>query len=320
MGRDNATLDPTAPAGEMRGLNVKLDTEIKSIIEVMRNRELVERVIEQIGFESHVTSESGREKAITSLMEEIHVWSPRQTTVIGIEAKARSPERARDVVKTLVEVYLDEHVHLNQTPHAYEFIDQRTKLLRDELGTASQALRDAKSEFRVASIEGRRDALQTQTTAVEAQLFETTSAMAASLAKIETQRASMKLLSGQTSKPIGGQSVAASAMRQKLHELQTQEQALLAKYSRRHPAVIVIRGRVQESQQRLLAEQSDRRQAMTGALLRDESTYRSLQAREKALREERFRLHDKLSVLNQQALKVRELERRVQVVETNYLT
>ena len=34
-----------------------------------------------------------------------------------------------DIVKTLVAAYLDEHLRLNRTPHAYEFFDEQTKLL-----------------------------------------------------------------------------------------------------------------------------------------------------------------------------------------------
>jgi hypothetical protein len=39
-------------------------------------------------------------------------------------------------------------------------------------------------------------------------------------------------------KHIAGQSAAANAMQEKLHELQMQEQALLGRYSRLHPAVV----------------------------------------------------------------------------------
>jgi uncharacterized protein involved in exopolysaccharide biosynthesis len=316
LGRENATLDPTATTGPVVGLNVTRESEIKSIIEVISSRELVE----QIGFQSPVTSGLGREKAITSLMKDIHVWSPRQTTVIGIEAKAKSAERARDIVKTLVDVYLDEHLRLNRTPRAYEFFDEQTTLLSEQLDKASQELRDAKSKFNVASIEGRRDALQAQTSAVETQLLETASAMTASLAKTEAQRESMKLLPDQMLKHIAGQSVAADAMQQRLHELLTQEQELLAKYSERHPAVISIRQHVREAKLLALEEQPNRGQTVTGALLQEDSNYRSLQAREQALKRQLNELHDKLSVLNEQELEVREHERRVQIAETNYFT
>ncbi len=320
LGRENASLDPTATTGKVVGINVTRDFEIKSIIEVMSSRELAERVVEKIGFDPPVTSNLGREKAITSLMKDIQVWSPRQTTVIGIESKARSPERARDITKTLVDVYLDEHLRLNRTPRAQEFFEEQTNLLRDELDVASQELRDVKNRFSLASIEGRRDALQAQTSAVETQQIETASAMITTLAKIEAQRESLNLLPEQMLKHIAGQSDAANAMQQKLHELQIQEQALLTRYSKLHPAVIAIGEQVQEAKRLLLTKLPDRLQAMTGALLQDESAYISLQAREKALSKQISQLHDKLSVLNQQELEVKKLQRRVQVVETNYLT
>ena len=195
LGRENASLDPTATTGKVVGINVTRDFEIKSIIEVMSSRELAERVVEKIGFDPPVTSNLGREKAITSLMKDIQVWSPRQTTVISIESKARSPERARDITKTLVDVYLDEHLRLNRTPRAQEFFEEQTNLLRDELDVVSQELRNVKNRFSLASIEGRRDALQAQTSAVETQQIETASAMITTLAKIEAQRESLNLLS-----------------------------------------------------------------------------------------------------------------------------
>jgi septal ring factor EnvC (AmiA/AmiB activator) len=89
------------------------------------------------------------------------------------------------VASTLVEVYLAEHVRLNSNPGAYQFFDEQTRLLKTQLDEAIARLRDAKSRFQLASIEGRRGSLQEQMTAVERQILDTQASLSATKAKID---------------------------------------------------------------------------------------------------------------------------------------
>jgi len=320
LGRESVALDPTATTGAFVGPNVTRENEINSIIEVMGSRAIIARVADSIGLDEPAESKLGRERGITGLMEGINIWSPKSTNVIGVSCEARSPERAQEVVATLIDTYLEEHLRLNSTPGSFEFFDEQSKLLKKQLDDASTALRDAKSSFNLASIEGRRDALQQQVSSVETQILDAESGLAASQAKIASMRGALGQLPEAMLKQFANPSGSATTMRELLYELQTREQELLAKYTEDHPSVIAIRKQVQEADKILRSEQPDRSQATTAAVLAEQSTYESLQARAKSLEGQLDRLQLDLAALNQQEIQVRELERRVTVAETNYLT
>jgi len=319
LGRESVALDPTATTGQVVGLNVTRETEINSIIEVMGSRVVLEKVVDSVGLDPPAESELEREKGITTLMKDITIWSPKNTNVIGVACTARSPERSRKVVSAIVEIYMDEHLRLNSTPGSYEFFDEQSKLLKTQLDEESAALRDAKSQFNLASIEGRRDALQKQVSGVETQILDTESGLAASVAKIESMRSSLDTLPESLLKRFAQPNSSATSLRELHYELQTREQELLAKYTESHPTVIAIRQQVREMERIMLAEQPDRSQATTAAVLAEQSTCESLQARAKALDDQKKRLAKELAVLNQQEVQVKELERNVKVAEANYL-
>jgi uncharacterized protein involved in exopolysaccharide biosynthesis len=320
LGRESVALDPTATTGAFVGPNVTRENEINSIIQVMGSRAIIAKVADTIGLEEPVESDLARERGITELMENINIWSPTDTSVIGVSCKARSPKRAQKVVATLVDTYLEEHLRLNSTPGSYEFFDEQSKLLKKQLSDASAALRDAKSSFNLASIEGRRDALQKQISIVETQILDTESGLAASKAKIAAMRVALGQLPEAMLKQLALPRGSATTMRELLYELQTREQELLSRYTEDHPSVIAIRKQVREAEKILRSEQPDRSQATTAAVLAEQSTYESLEARAKSLKRQLARLQLDLAALNQQEVQVKELERGVKVAETNYLT
>jgi len=320
LGRESVALDPTATTGKFVGMNVTRETEINSIIEVMGSRAIMEKVVDAIGLDPPADSELDREKGIALLMKAITIWSPRNTNVIGVACEAHSPERAQEVVSTIVKTYMDEHLRLNSTPGSYEFFDEQSKLLKSQLDEASSALRDAKSDFNLASIEGRRDALQKQVASVQTQILDTESGLAASAAKIASMRGSLSQLPESLLKRFALPNSTATSLRELHYELQTREQELLAKYTEQHAAVIAIRQQVQAMERIMLEEQPDRSQATTAALLAEQSTYESLEARGKALGEQSKRLADELAMLNEQEVRVKELERNVKVAESSYLS
>jgi len=320
LGRESVSLDPTVTTGAFVGPNVTRENEINSIIQVMGSRSIVEKVVDKIGLENPTTSELARERSITKLRDNFSISAPKNTSIIDVSCKAESPEYAQQAVAAIVDVYLEEHLRLNSTPGSHEFFDKQSKLLKTQLDDAGAALRDAKSGFNLASIEGRRDALQMQVSEVETKILETESELAASQAKIASMRGSLNQLPESLLKRFATPGSSATTLQELFHELQTREQELLAKYTESHPSVIAARQQVREMERLTLADQPDRSQATTAAVLTEQSTYESLEARAKSLDQQIKRLRADLSVLNQQELQIKELERQVTVAETTYLT
>jgi uncharacterized protein involved in exopolysaccharide biosynthesis len=324
LGRENMALDPTVTAGTsgtVVGLNVTRDAEINSIIEVMGSRAIANQVAEQVGLDEAAENELQRDEAITRLMKSIAIASPKNTAVISVSCSARSPQRAQTVVQTLVETYLREHLRLNSTAGSREFFDQQAKLLKQQLDDAAAALRDAKSRFNLASLEGRRDALQRQVAEIETQALANESALAASEAKIRELRTVMGKLPDATLRDLATPHTnsTASTLRQKLFDLEGREKELLSRFTELHPTVVAIHTELEELRRILRAEQPDRDQATSAAILQEEADHQSLLARKQTIQVQTERLKQEMNQLNQQELQVTELERRVKVAETNYL-
>lgn len=324
LGRESVALDPTATAGTpgtvTAGLSVTREAEINSIIEVMGSRAIVEKVVDRLRQDEPAMSEMERDEAVSKLRNDLTIWSPKNTSVIGVAYRAASALRAQQVVSALVETYLQEHLRLNSTPGSREFFDEQAKYLKSQLDVAVAALRDIKIEFHLATIEGRRDALQRQIGAVETQILETEAASAASAAKLNDLQTTFERLPDRYLAEFSGPHATTSSMRQKLYELQTREQELLAKYTELHPSVGMIRQEVREAEKILDAEQPDRTQSTSAALLTEQSNLKSLEARAASLRGQHARLQTALGEFNQQEVRIAELERRVKMAETSYLT
>jgi uncharacterized protein involved in exopolysaccharide biosynthesis len=324
VGRESVALDPTVTTGTsttVGGLSLTRDAEINSIIEVMSSRGLIERVAQQVGLVEPDQDDLQRDKAIARLAKRISISSPKKTNVVAVSCQAESPQRAQQVVQTLVDNYLQEHLRLNSTAGSHGFFDAQAKLLKQQLDEAAAELRDTKSRFNLASIEGRRDTLQQQIAAVGTETLQTESAIAAADARLKELRATLDKLPAAAVRDIAAAhgTTTASGLRQKLFELEAREKELLSKYTEQHPAVIAIRREVADVTRILSTELPDRDQATSAAMLNEQANHKSLQARAQALREQSERLRGELGTLNEQEVKVNELERRVKVAEANFL-
>jgi uncharacterized protein involved in exopolysaccharide biosynthesis len=319
MGRESVSLDPTATTGTVVPLNVTREAEINSIIEVMGSRLILQKVVAKIGLDAPARSDIEREERLAELGTQIDIWSPKNSSVIGVACRARSPQRAQQVASTLVEVYLAEHVRLNSNPGAYQFFDEQTRLLKTQLDEANRALRDAKSRFQLSSVEGRRESLQEQMTAVERQILETQASLSATKAKIDAYQTTLAHFPEPLVHELASANRATGGMRGQLYDLQTREQELLAKFTEAHPAVMAIREQVHGAEGILQAERPDRAQATSAAVLAETATYESLVARATSLQTQRDGLAGELTRLNDQEVQISELDRQSQVAERNYL-
>ena len=140
LGRENMSLDPTATFGATPLLvQQSRENEINSVIEILRSRVLVEKVVDALGPEaildrppksemSHAEvmtvsssttptdSVQDREKAIVRFIKSLDVEAARKSNVVQISYDGPSPALAQTVVNRLVEFFLDEHIRLNRTP------------------------------------------------------------------------------------------------------------------------------------------------------------------------------------------------------------
>lgn len=177
VGRESVTLDPTATTGSVMSMDMTREAEINSILEVMRSRAVAEKVLAAVDPHLAHASPAQREMKLRSLGRNLSIASPKLSNVIEISCQAESAERAQKIVSTFVDVFLEEHLRVNNTPGSLEFFADQCDSLKVKLDEAAAVLRDTKSEFGLVSIDGRRKALQDQINLVQMQVLETKHAL-----------------------------------------------------------------------------------------------------------------------------------------------
>src|SRR5205823_1561886 len=124
VGRETVTLDPTATTGPVIPVELSRETEVNSVLEMLRSRIMLEKLVDEIGPEiilrpgsamaksqeqsrsllANVSSfidldpVSDREKAITQVGRCLNSAVEKKSDVITVSGMAESPELAQRIV------------------------------------------------------------------------------------------------------------------------------------------------------------------------------------------------------------------------------
>jgi uncharacterized protein involved in exopolysaccharide biosynthesis len=322
VGRENAALDPTVGPRETISVNASREVEMNSIVEHLRSRSLLEKVLAVVDPGKANAAAEEKERALKSLEKRLYVNSPRASTIISVQGTAKAPGEAQTTVATLVDVYLDEHMRINRNSRSYDFFVEQSGLLKDQLEAADAELRDAKNRAGMASIEGRRTVLENQISALETQIQLVSAELAASEAKITALKAEVDSLPESLLARLveGNPNDGLASMRDRLFQLRIREQDVLSNYTTSHPAAIAVREQVQEVEAALEREQPSRAEIVSALTAREEANRASLAVQKEELQSQLAQWNRSLLALNEDALVVEEWTRKVRQLETKYLT
>lgn len=103
------------------------------------------------------------ESAVRRLQGRVRLWTPKESTVISFSFTAASPELAHDVVDTLSEVFLEEHVRLGQSEGSLAFFSEQVDKLHSELMAAQAELRDRRNEYKLTASTADRASIAEKT-------------------------------------------------------------------------------------------------------------------------------------------------------------
>lgn len=351
FGRENQ-VDPTAAGGQMVSLYESRESEINSLIEILKSRTTFDRVVADLGPQfvlgnaltplglvnaeaaTDALSDSApppplHQRAVARLDKAVFIGAPRKSNIISVACKAASPEAAQRIVAKLVEVYLEEHLRVHRSPGTYEFFEDQTEQTRLTWQQAQDELRDKKNALGIVTMEGQRKKLEDQIADTDTKLITNQADLKTSLAKI----ASLEHLISELPETLVTQETAMphaafDGMRQTLYQLEVQEQDLAARMQESHPRLIALRQQVRELREIVASQPTERvletaalnpkRQALELALLTETSQADSLRARERSLAASRKQLDGHLQSLNTQVATMDQLQQRVALAETNH--
>ena len=231
------------------------------------------------------------ERAVTRLENNLEIWTPKKTSVIGVRYSGATPEAAQRVVAAVLDTYRNEHVRLHRTERSYGFFDEQKRLLQDKLAQAHDELRDAKNRAGVTSIESQQLTIQDEVRAIEAQLVASQSELAASEAKVGALKKALDAVPAKlvTQDVVGFPNQAADAMRDSLFKLQATQSEMQSRYTADHPLMIAMNEQIKRLQATLDEQPKQRNQSTTAvhpghqqlelAWLTEQAALASLQAR-----------------------------------------
>ncbi len=323
VGRENATLDPTVFKGDQlaMGSSTSRETEINSIVEHLRSRGILEKTLDKV-YPRGAESDEDRERAYAKLKSRVQVTSPRQSTVVAVTAKGSTPEEAQQIAAAMIDIYQVEHLRVSRPNGSFGFLKEQAARLKEKHQAALDALKDAKNRANMSSIEGRRKGLEDQISAVETKLHDVEAEHAAATARLKNRRSTIELLP----KPLLKQMVGGmpndglAQMRDRLFQLQVQQEELRSKFSTSHPNVVSVNKQVEELTDILKREDPEREQIILTLCAEDEAKHASLTAHEKSLRSQLADLRKVLEQLNEDEVLITQLTMEVKQLETQLMT
>ena len=344
VGRESVTLDPSATTGQVISLGHSRDAEINSEVEVLRSRDLVERVVETIGLDTFLkglgrrtekavapaSAIGDRDNIIRTVIENLKIDVRKGSNIIHASYEGQGPELTQNVLIKLIDLYLEKHASVHRTPGSYEFFNQQTEQLRVSLAKTEENLRKVKNKTGIASLEDQRRVVYTRVNDLQRESELTYSSLAASEAKVRVMEKALSDLPATTvtGETGGVGNYGADLMRSKLYELKLKEQDLLSRYTEKSISVREIRRQIVEAEGLIAKEESTRTQVTKGLnegysraqldIFTEKGTLASLQAKAKVLRDQLVNARAELTLLNNNEVQIAELQRQLSIQEANY--
>jgi len=367
VGRESVTMAPTASTGQptISLQQMGREEDVTTAMDLLTSRGVIAKVVDRVGpdfvlrggpegagGETDAVTEaidatlgaaanwaietlksidpiSDREEAIIEVEENLVVDAERDSTLIVATYSTDTPEGAKKVLDTLMDVYREEHLRIHHNEGSLGFFQEQEELLREQLDKAMDAVRAEKDKIGVASIETRRQHLESQLQSITMAAYEAGSAREAELAELRDLRRQLdgmpeRLIASKKSIPNLG----ADLLRDQLYALQVRQADLKARYSDSHPLVVAISQQLEEAE-RVVDDQQTVREETTDdvnpihrqlslQVKQKQSAVASLEAKLEALREQDQLIRRDLEKLNSDAVRVARLERDEQILRQKY--
>ena len=173
-------------SGEQREITLPISAtteQVNSEIEIIKSAEVARQVIERMAAAGTPIfgdeTELSIDQQIGALRPLLSVSPTPQSNVIAIELFARNPQKGQEILKTLVEVYLDRHAQVHRASGAPAFFEHELARQRERVRKTETTLADFVERERIVVPEDQirwavkdatryRDSLRTLTNKISA--------------------------------------------------------------------------------------------------------------------------------------------------------
>lgn len=323
---DTTVLDPGASGGRVTSPDARGENIINSEVEILINRDSVEKIVDRVGSEQFVDGPPGprqRIRAIEYVFAHLVVEAPRRSNIIKIAFDAPGAGVAQDALRALVDEYLKKHLAVHRSAAAYEFLVQQTDQARLRLQETEEELRKERTSAGMGISTEASAALTTHIAAIRSQLGAAEAQLAAATARMMAgRRLPREAADGgalETNAPSRGVRL---TLQDRLALLEQRENELSRIYTEQSIPVQEIRGQMQ---QLLAAATNSMPTAETsGALAVDMIAFpermdvAGLEAQVNALRTQLAAATQEAVRMDEFRLRIDQLDRTRQILDENY--
>ncbi|MEZ6093679.1 MAG: GNVR domain-containing protein [Pirellulaceae bacterium] len=300
LGRSSASVDP-ATVGSMISIQESRETEMNSIIDMIKSRGLADDVVDEIGIDtilekfawsevkleqlsdqisSMISSKidddrveeiegigvsEQKELAVAELMDNLKVSSPKKSTTISVVYRARSPELAYRVVQSVIAKYQQMHILSTKSSGSVSFFEEEFQKQKSQLESSELELQKLKDQAAMLSLDGKQQSLQEEQNTVMQLQLQTKAELKAAQSRVASLQASLDLLperiDSETTKGI--EAGASDAMRERLYELEIKEKELANRFFDDHPELKKVRQQLTEAREIFNKQAPEREHTVT---------------------------------------------------------
>jgi len=341
IGRESMEMIPTAD--QSRAVSVSRGPSISTEIEILKNPEIYEELVDALGIEAFIDREynpsvntdtthtnvsvsnmqydmvRARENIISQLKRSINVDAKRGTNIIIIRYAYTKPEVAHTVVSKLIDIFYEKHIAVHYSSSTYDFFVEQVDSTKKALYNVEKKIAELKNELNIGSSGEYRPYIESRIESYQNQIDLNSTAIAISESKIAVLAKNLEKLPEviETERITGNDNT--------LNELWVKEQELLSKYSEENIQVIEIRRQIAEAGKLL----NDRSQVNRGVnttyqellqnLILEESNFESLKAKDREQRKMLADLTSKIIQVNVSGVEIDQLEREREILSANYM-
>ncbi|MFL5330794.1 MAG: GumC family protein [Gemmataceae bacterium] len=242
LGRENATLDPTATVGQATivAATVSRENELNTAAEILKSRSILEKTVDAVGPEviletakATTPDEAADQKyrAVVRLSKILDIEPGKKSNVLSISYDSFAPEKAQAIVAKVLDLFLDRHMQLSRSPGTRQFLAEQTTRRKAQLEKAEEELRDLKSSTGLSAADIQRQLAVTSTARIKDELFQAEAQLAASEAEVRVLRE--KQLSSIRQEPtVAALQAKIGALRAQIEEQRKDVQAINENYLR----------------------------------------------------------------------------------------
>ena len=364
VGRQSLGIDATANLGSSSGLiQSNRDEEVKSALQVVGSRGVLCQVVERLGADYILDGEekgseanpsnpifdqikdgigsvlgilksidpvSRDEEAIIKIEDGLKVGAERNSMVLTATYDSKSPESARKVLDTLIEIYQSEHLRIHRNRQAGGFLSEQRDMLLDKYSKAQEKVKNIKNEYAISSIAGRRNSLELRLQAIEMEKLQNLQNLSTNQAKASEIRSQLALLpERETSSKKSVPNTGADLLRKELYTSQIRMMDLQSRLAGDHPLLVATNKQVEEAQKKLDEQEEDRKETVDDInpiyrtlsldLRQQDSIVAGLVARQQELSDQHSKTLTALEDFNSQAIVLTQLEHEEQIARDKYL-